>query len=44
MLSRVEHELNHNEDLEKARADLEAIQQDQAALQEKQRTGRVRGR
>jgi uncharacterized protein len=38
MLSRVEHELNHNEDLEKARADLEAIQKDQAALQEKQRT------
>ncbi len=36
-LSRVEHQLNHNEALEKAKADLEAIQKDQAALQEKQR-------
>lgn len=38
MLSRVEHELHHNEDLVKARADLEAVQQKQAALQESQRT------
>jgi len=37
MLSRVEHQLNHNEALEKAKSDLEAIQKDQAALQEKQR-------
>jgi predicted nucleic acid-binding Zn-ribbon protein len=36
-LSRVEHQLNHNEALEKAKSDLEAIQKDQAALQEKQR-------
>jgi hypothetical protein len=37
MLSRVEHQLNHNEALEKAKSDLEAIQIDQAALQQKQR-------
>lgn len=37
MLSRVEHQLDHNEALEKAKSDLEAIQKDQAALQEKQR-------
>jgi hypothetical protein len=36
-LSRVEHQLNHNEALEKAKSDLEAIQKDQAALQQKQR-------
>lgn len=36
MLSRVAHDLNHNQDLEEARADLEAIQGRQAALQEKQ--------
>jgi len=36
MLSRVEHQLNHNEALEKAKSDLEAIQRDQAALQERQ--------
>ena len=37
MLSQVEHQLNHNQALEQAKADLEAIQKDQAALQEKQR-------
>jgi hypothetical protein len=37
-LSRVEHELNHNEDLDNARADLETVQKAQAALQERQRT------
>jgi len=37
MLSQVEHQLNHNEALEKAKSDLEAFQKDQAALQEKQR-------
>ena len=37
MLSQVEHQLNHNQALEQAKADLEAIQRDQAALQEKQR-------
>ena len=36
-LSRVEHQLNHNEALEKAKADLQAIQKDQAALHAKQR-------
>ena len=36
-LSRVEHQLNHNEALEKAKSDLEAIHKEQAALQEKQR-------
>jgi hypothetical protein len=36
-LSRVEHQLYHNEALEKAKSDLEAIQKDQAALQQKQR-------
>jgi len=36
-LSRVEHHLNHNEALEEAKSDLEAIQKDQAALHEKQR-------
>jgi predicted nucleic acid-binding Zn-ribbon protein len=36
-LSRVDHQLNHNEALEKAKSDLEAIQKDQAALQQKQR-------
>jgi predicted nucleic acid-binding Zn-ribbon protein len=38
-LSRVEHQLNHNEALERARSDLEAIQKDQAALQDTQRAG-----
>jgi predicted nucleic acid-binding Zn-ribbon protein len=37
MLSQVEHQLNHNEALEKAKADLQGIQKEQAALQEKQR-------
>ena len=37
MLSQVEHQLNYNQALEQAKADLEAIQRDQAALQEKQR-------
>ena len=32
VLSRVEHQLNHNEALEKAKSDLQAIQQEQAAL------------
>ena len=36
-LARVQHQLNHNEALEKAKSDLEAIQRDQAALQDKQR-------
>ncbi len=36
MLARVEHDLTHNEDLEKARADLETVQGRQAALQERQ--------
>jgi len=36
-LARVEHQLNHNEALERAKSDLEAIQKEQAALQEKQR-------
>lgn len=36
-LSRVQHQLNHNEALEKAKADLQAIQKDQAALQQRQR-------
>jgi predicted nucleic acid-binding Zn-ribbon protein len=36
-LAQVEHQLNHNEALEKAKSDLEAIQKEQAALQEKQR-------
>ncbi len=37
MLSRVEHDLTCNEDLDRARADLEAVQGQQAALQAKQR-------
>ncbi|MDM7998512.1 MAG: hypothetical protein QUS33_00550, partial [Dehalococcoidia bacterium] len=40
-LSRVERQLNHNEDLERAKADLQAIQKEQAALQEKQRAAEL---
>jgi predicted nucleic acid-binding Zn-ribbon protein len=36
-LSRVEHQLTHNEALEKAKSELEAIQKDQGSLQQKQR-------
>ncbi len=38
MLSKVEHQLNHNKALEQAKADLEAIRKELSALQEKQRT------
>ncbi len=37
MLSKVEHQINHNETLEKAKADLEAVLKEQSVLQEKQR-------
>lgn len=36
-LARVEHHLNHNEALEKAKSELESIHKEQAALQERQR-------
>lgn len=39
MLSRVEQQLDHNEQLAKARADLEAAQTDLAALRDKQKKG-----